>query len=233
MESRESIVFYRSFYEAIKDLPAEEFKKCACAMLGYGLDGEEPEVDGVAKSVFVMAKPQIDKNSQRYANGKNGGRKTKPEPNQNQTGTKTGKPETKPEPNHKKAEPNVNDNVNVNENIPPLTPQTGGNAPKRTKQAAENQPEKVPFAEFVTMTNDEYLSLIEKYGESDTKRLIEILDNYKGSSGKKYKSDYRAILAWVYAKLEEEKAKKPQGFLESPDHDDLERIARRRVMESG
>lgn len=59
----------------LKIFPAEEFKKCACAMLGYGLDGKEPEVDGVAKAVFVMAKPQIDKNSQRYTNGKKGGQK--------------------------------------------------------------------------------------------------------------------------------------------------------------
>ena len=34
--------------------------------------------------------------------------------------------------------------------------------------------------------------------------MIEILDNYKGQNGKKYKSDYRAILNWVVKRYEEE-----------------------------
>ena len=35
---REGMVFYRSFYEAIKELPPEDFKKCASAILEYGLN---------------------------------------------------------------------------------------------------------------------------------------------------------------------------------------------------
>ena len=67
-------------------------------------------------------------------------------------------------------------------------------------------------AENVTMTDAEYQKLIDKYGENDTSRLIEILDNYKGQSGKKYKSDYRAILNWVVDRLQEEKKNKPASF---------------------
>lgn len=65
-------------------------------------------------------------------------------------------------------------------------------------------------AENVSMTDDEYQKLIDKFGEADTKRLIEILDNYKGQSGKKYKSDYRAILNWVVDRLKEERTQKPK-----------------------
>lgn len=57
------------------------------------------------------------------------------------------------------------------------------------------------YAEFVSMTEDEYNKLIEKYGEIPTKQMIEVLDNYKGANGKKYKSDYRAILNWVVDKV--------------------------------
>lgn len=67
-------------------------------------------------------------------------------------------------------------------------------------------------AENVTMTDAEYQKLIDKYGEKETSRLIEILDNYKGQSGKKYKSDYRAILNWVVDRLQEEKKNKPASF---------------------
>lgn len=57
------------------------------------------------------------------------------------------------------------------------------------------------YGEFVKMTTNEHVKLLSKYGSSTTERMIEILDNYKGSTGKKYKSDYRAILSWVADKV--------------------------------
>ena len=74
---RESMVFYVSFYDAIKDLPPEEFKECACAIMEYGFDGIVPECGGLIKSLFTLIKPQIDKNIKRYQatveNGRKGG----------------------------------------------------------------------------------------------------------------------------------------------------------------
>jgi hypothetical protein len=72
------------------------------------------------------------------------------------------------------------------------------------------KPEKIKYADFVSLTNDEYSSLVAKLGEDGAKRCIEILDNYKGATGKKYKSDYRAILNWVVQRYEEEQSKKQQ-----------------------
>lgn len=92
---RESVVFYRSFFEAIKELPPEDFKKSVCAIMEYGLNEKEPETTGIEKTIYLLAKPQIDANNRRYLNGTKGGRpKTKQEPNNNQT-------ETKPEPKEK------------------------------------------------------------------------------------------------------------------------------------
>jgi hypothetical protein len=61
------------------------------------------------------------------------------------------------------------------------------------------------YAEFVKMKESEYTKLVEEHGEPLTKKMIEVLDNYKGSNGKKYKSDYRAILNWVADKVKGEK----------------------------
>lgn len=52
-------------------------------------------------------------------------------------------------------------------------------------------------SEFVKLTPDEFKKLKAKYGEHITKLCIEKLDNYIGSTGKKYKSHYRTILNWV------------------------------------
>lgn len=81
------------------------------------------------------------------------------------------------------------------ESPPPLTPE---------QQAKAEKAKKYKYAEFVTLTRDEYASLCERFSEDATKRMIEILDNYKGSKGKKYKSDYRAILNWVVDRYNEE-----------------------------
>ena len=70
------------------------------------------------------------------------------------------------------------------------------------------KPEIIKYAEFVSLTNAEYEALVAKLGEEGTRRCIEILDNYKGAKGKKYKSDYRAILNWVVERYEEEKRRK-------------------------
>lgn len=105
---RDSIVFYRSFYEAIKEIPLEEQGVVYNAIYGYALDGIEPELSGIAKAIFLLVKPQIDANNNRYENGKKGGK-----PKANQSETKT---EPKPNQDETETEPNENVNVNVNEN---------------------------------------------------------------------------------------------------------------------
>ena len=103
---RDGIVFYRSFYNAIKELSDAELAKCFKAIMEYGLDGKEPETSGIEKTIYCLVKPQIDANNKRYQNGTKGGRpKTEPEPGDNQTVTKE-KPNdnqtvTKPEPKEK------------------------------------------------------------------------------------------------------------------------------------
>ena len=57
--------------------------------------------------------------------------------------------------------------------------------------------EKKAYAEFVSLTRHEYETLVQRYGERDTNKMIAVLDNYKGAHGKTYDSDYRAILKWV------------------------------------
>lgn len=66
-----SMMFYRYFAEAIKKLPEEEQLKALWAIIDYGLEGKEPEEDGVSKAVFYLAKPKIDR-SIRLLDSKNG-----------------------------------------------------------------------------------------------------------------------------------------------------------------
>lgn len=83
--------------------------------------------------------------------------------------------------------------------------------PKRRGRPKKPSVPKTKYAEFVSMTEEEYGKLVDRYGEEKTKRAIEILDNYKGSKGKKYASDYRTILNWVMERVEEEFSRKGGG----------------------
>ena len=110
---RDSVVFYRSFAEAIKALPEEEQLFALWAVINYGLNETVPDSGGVATAIYMMAKPQIDANNKRYLNGTKGGRpKTEPEPKNNLSGTKS-----KPSNNQTqtKSEPKEKENVNVKE----------------------------------------------------------------------------------------------------------------------
>lgn len=69
-----------------------------------------------------------------------------------------------------------------------------------------NKDKKISFAEYVSMTEKQYQALVEKHGETNTKAFIEILNNYKGAKGKKYKEDYLAILNWVVDKAKKDGA---------------------------
>ncbi len=87
---------------------------------------------------------------------------------------------------------------------------TGILPPKRKEEKRKEKKlseDKNQYADTVFLTEEEYQKLIQGYGEDGTKRLIEILDNYKGSSGKKYASDYKAILNWVVGRYKEETQK--------------------------
>ena len=123
---RDSIIFYRSFYEAITELPIEIQGSIYTAIFEYSLNFNEVVLDGLPKTIFTLIKPQLDANNKRYKNGLKGGRnkqeETKTEPKRNQN-------ETKPEAN-KNVNDNVNKNINENDNDILLEKETKEISPK-------------------------------------------------------------------------------------------------------
>lgn len=67
----------------------------------------------------------------------------------------------------------------------------------------KNERMKEKYADDVRLYPEEYEKLIAEHGHEMTSELIRILDNYKVANGKKYKSDYRAILNWVVDRYRE------------------------------
>lgn len=99
---RDSLIFYSSFAKAIKRLPDAEQLKALWAIIDYGLDDKKPEDDGgTYMAIYDMAKPQIDANIKRKADGAKGGRPAK----QTYTEETSGNEDEKPVVKKKKVEP--------------------------------------------------------------------------------------------------------------------------------
>ncbi len=54
------------------------------------------------------------------------------------------------------------------------------------------------------MTEAEYQKLSEQHTSAFVDKCIEVLNNYKLSNGKRYKSDYHAILSWVIERVKKD-----------------------------
>ncbi|MGI6361472.1 MAG: DnaD domain protein [Bacillota bacterium] len=113
---RDSGVFYKSFYEAINELPDDERLIAYDAVMGYMIAGIEPDnLTGMVKAIFALIKPQIDANNKKFIDGQKGAKH----------GKKGGRPKKEKPPKGLQEKtpvgisaetPNVNVNVNANVN---------------------------------------------------------------------------------------------------------------------
>lgn len=174
---RDSVVFYRSFAEAIKALPKEEQLKALWAVIDYGLDEITPEEYGVHTAIFLMAKPQIDANNKRYQNGTKGGRPiTEQKPNHNQI-------ITKPKPNQNqtitKAEPKEKEKVNV-----------------KDKDKVKVKDKESVCTRFVPPTHQDVSDYCQEKGYTnvDIERFIDFYESKGWMVGKNKMKDWRAAV---------------------------------------
>lgn len=114
-DQRDSMVIYRSFYEAIKDLPAQAQAEVWKAVFELGFNFNEIELNGIAKTIFTLIKPNIEANIKRFKNGK--------EPKQNRSKTEANdkqeqsKMEAKQKQTTSKTEANKDKDVDVDKDV--------------------------------------------------------------------------------------------------------------------
>lgn len=111
MDKKESFVFYRSFYEALQNVPKKHRAEVYEAVFAYAFDARQPSLTGVSRALWELIRPQLDASQKRYENarkgaeyGKMGGRPKKKEENK------------KPLKGYENKTLNDNDNSNVNDN---------------------------------------------------------------------------------------------------------------------
>lgn len=72
---RAQFTFYRSFWDALKDLPAKDRTALLSAICEYALDEKEPSLTGIQRSIFTLIKPTLDTSARKADSGRLGGSK--------------------------------------------------------------------------------------------------------------------------------------------------------------
>lgn len=75
---RNSFVFYRSYFESVKQLPVEYRERMLDAIINYALDETQPsDNDPIIKAMMINIIPNIDASNSRYEIAKANGMKGK------------------------------------------------------------------------------------------------------------------------------------------------------------
>lgn len=200
---KDSFILYQDHREIFDTLTDEEAGKLIKAIFEYEETGDIKNLDKSLKLAFIPIKNSLNRNKEKWEEikekrsiaGKIGAEvKKQKQANANFALSK-------------KAKQAVNVNVNVNDNV----------NVKEKKKLNKEKDERIHFADFVLMTNAEHEKLVSTYGKDFADQCIQVLDNYKGASGKTYKNDYRAILSWVIDRVTEDNSKKPKKELSIDD----------------
>lgn len=122
--------FFHSFYEAAQGLKEKERLQFYEAIINYSIIGDEPELCDVAKAMFLLVKPVLDKSREKSKSGKKGGEaKTKQTASKTKASTKQN--ESKSEATAKQTVSDISEDKDKEiekdkEYITPHTPQGGG-----------------------------------------------------------------------------------------------------------
>ncbi len=199
---KDSFVLYTKINEVVKELSDEQKGRLFQAILDYEETGEEPDLDHATRLVFIPIRQDLDINNEKWEQQK----KARSEAGKKGMAARYGKQVTEPNKDNTDSPVITTDNKEETQPQPEKPPEQKPKKKRKTKaeKEAESREGKVEYAEFVYMTEAEHQKLIDKYGEGKVARQIEVLDNYKGSHGKTYSSDYRTILSWVAERVEEE-----------------------------
>lgn len=155
---REQFTWYRSYYEALRTLPAKDFQIAVLAICAYALDEEVPDLSGVPYSVFTLIRPTLDSGKIKAANRANK-RKTNREQSENKLGTNEEQTDNKPEQTRKEREgegEREEESEREGENdMLKILPPGGGNTKSPAAAAGVS-----PLSSAVAMVQADYLNRV-------------------------------------------------------------------------
>lgn len=68
-QQKKGFIFYKSFYEAIKELPNKQQLEIYQAIFEYSFEEKDKKLEGISKTIFTLIKPQLEANHKKFLNG--------------------------------------------------------------------------------------------------------------------------------------------------------------------
>jgi hypothetical protein len=188
LDERKAFSFYRSYYEASKDLPTKEDQAdFLMAICSYIFDGVEPKITGVASAMFKLAKPNLETSIKRANAGQIGGSSNKKE---NKVKANDKQNESKTEANDKQSESQaeaINDYM-INDYM----------INEKEKINKKENPAKHQHGKYKNvLLSDDELEELKKEFPVDWQERIERVSEYCASKGRAYKNYLATIRAWA------------------------------------
>ena len=173
---RKAINFFRSYFEVAKELNDKDRLAFYDALLNKQFENIEPELKGMANFAYISQKHSIDAQVKGYFD------KTKDE------------------------QFNPTQPPKVAPTEPPYLQEKGQEKEKeQEKGEVQVVGKKIQLREFVYISQTNLDKLYSEYLEHEVSWMLDKLNDYKASTGKKYKCDYSAINVWVKKAFEKEK----------------------------
>ena len=219
MGNRDSFIFYGSFYEAISCLDDATRLQCYDAVASYAITGIDPELNGVAKAIFALVKPQIDANNKRYNNGckgaeygKKGGRPVTKNPigdnDENPIGDTSKNPIGVNDENPKET-PNEKENENVNENE--KEKEKENEPPSETKREKQAKEKRTRFSAPSVGEVADYCW--ERKNNVDPEVFVDFYSSKGWKVGKEPMKDWKAcVRTWEKRKCRASPREQPASF---------------------
>lgn len=173
---RKAINFFRSYFEVAKELNDKDRLAFYDALLNKQFENIEPNLKGMANFAYISQKHSIDAQVKGYFD------KTKDE------------------------QFNPTQPPKVAPTEPPYLQEKGQEKEKeQEKGEVQVVGKKIQLREFVYISQTNLNKLYSEYLEHEVSWMLDKLNDYKASTGKKYKCDYSAINVWVKKAFEKEK----------------------------
>ena len=178
----EKFYFFNSFLDTARAIEDKEIRlKYLMAVAEYWLEGKESD-DPTIKALMVQTKFTLDRSrelSQQKSESMKGNQNAVKNFEKALKQRKTEKTE-KNSAKRKKQEEEVEEEVEIE-------------VEEENKKKEKNNKKK--FLDFVLLSEDEHEKLVKQFWVQQTNQLIERLNNYLWSTGKRYKSHYFTILS--------------------------------------
>jgi len=182
---KKSFVLYSDLIHTIRKMPQQKAGELFLHILEY-VNDENPETDDlIINLTFEPIKQSLKRDLVRYENKKKqwskAGKASAEAKKEKRSTNSTNVNERSKRSTVSTVSVNDSVSVNVNDNV----------------LSKDNIKTKIKVLEFIELSNSEIESIKMKYGDKAYNFCIAKLNSYKGSTGKKYKSDYHTIIGWV------------------------------------